>query len=177
MIEQVLLDLPEAIHAALWRHLLRHESEVEQAAFVFGRYHVKEAKGIFQYVEWLAVPPEGFIVQSEFHFELTDETRASVIKRAHDLGASLIEFHSHAGRWPARFSPSDRIGFREFVHHVMWRLKGRPYAAVVVSRSGHDGLVWLAQADEPRRLGGLLVDGRVLPSTGLTPLSMDDEYE
>ena len=84
---------------------------------------------IFEYIEWYAVPADGFSVCNEYHFELTDEVRAQVIKRAHDLGASIAEVHSHHGPWPAAFSPSDQLGFREFVPHVWWRLKGRPYLA------------------------------------------------
>jgi hypothetical protein len=59
----------------------------------------------------------------------------------------------------------------------MWRLKNRPYVAAVVAPSGHDGMVWPDDPRFPRRLDGLLVDGRFLPSTGLTPLSIDDLYD
>jgi hypothetical protein len=128
-------------------------------------------------IEWLPVLPDGFSSQTAYHLELTDEMKASVIKRAHDLGASLVEFHCHTGRWPAAFSPSDRSGFLEFVPHVLWRLKGRPYLAVVASHSGHDGLLWFKDVRSPSRLDGLLVDNCVLPSTGQTPLSMEDLYE
>ena len=76
------------------------------------------------------------------YFELTDEARIGLIKRAHVLQASLAEFHSHLSPWPAAFSLSDRMGLKETVPHMRWRLKRRPYLAVVVAPSGFDALVW-----------------------------------
>jgi hypothetical protein len=177
MSNRILLELGEEVHAEIRRHLIRPRSKLEQAAFVFARHEADQGSQIFRCIEWFPVPPEGFVVQTEAHFELTDETRALVIKRAHDLGACLVELHAHTGPWKAQFSGSDRLGFREFVPHVWWRLKGRPYVAVVVSRSGHDGLVWMQDPKSPERLTGLLVGGRVLSCTGLSPLSSDDGYE
>src|SRR5258705_14004666 len=124
MSKQIILSVPGEIDFALRAHLLPEDSPLEQAAFAYARPAFDEVADVFRVVEWQPVPPEGFVYQSEIGFELTDETRAMVIKRAHDLGASLIEVHSHTGRWPAKFSPSDRYGFTEFVPHVWWRLKG-----------------------------------------------------
>lgn len=177
MNQRVLLELPGRTYGQLRAHLLQPDSHVEQAAFGFAERRQDQGRDIFRLIEWMAVPPEGFAVQTAYHFELTDEMRGSVIKRAHDLRACLVEFHCHTGRWPAAFSSSDRAGFLEFVPHVLWRLKGRPYLAVVVSDSGRDGLVWLEDVRCPGRLGGLLVHGRILPCTALTPLSMDNLYE
>ena len=98
----------------------------------------------------LADPSQGYL-------ELADEARAGLIKRAHDLGASLIEMHSHPGPWPAAFSLTDRVGLRETVPHMWWRLKGKPYVALVVAHSGFDALVWLDDRRVPRPLDGLLV--------------------
>jgi len=177
MSQRSTLALSRQTFRGLRAHLLQPDSDIEQAAFGFAK-EIRDGEGSrFQLVEWRPVPPDGFKVQTAYHFELTDETQASAIKRAHDLGACLIEFHCHTGRWPAAFSQSDRLGFFEFVPHAMWRLKGRPYVAVVLVPSGHDGLVWSENPHSPRRLDGLLVDGRLLPSTGLTSLSIDDLYE
>jgi hypothetical protein len=173
---RVLLDVPQDVHAALWRHLLRKYSRVEEAAFVYAGQDIIDGNSVFQYVSWLPVPARGFASRSRFHFELTDEMRGSVIKRAHDLGASLVEFHSHTRPWPASFSPSDLSGFHEFVPHVWWRLKGRPYMAIVVSRSGFDGFAWLTDPRSPQRVDGLLVEGTLLLPTNLSPLQ-DDENE
>ena len=170
---RVLLELPRAEYAALWGHLLPRRSKLEQAAFAYASRKTEEGDEIFRYVEWTRVLPGGFLSRSGFHFELTDEMKASVIKRAHDLGASLVEFHSHIGHGPARFSPSDLMGFQEFVPHVWWRLKGRPYLAIVISRSGFDGLAWVTGPNEPQRLSGIVVGQELLTPSGLSPLRSD----
>ena len=171
--KQILLELPGKIHEDLWSHLMHDRAAAEEAAFVFVRHDSVDDTDIFRYMEWLPVPPTGFASRSAFHFELSDETRAAVIKRAHDLSVSLVELHSHTGSWPARFSPSDWMGFEEFVPHVWWRLKGRPYAAIVVSASGFDGLVWLAAPDAPARLDAIVVNGGRFESTRLSPLERE----
>ena len=172
---RAVLALPPDIQAALWRHLLPDGKAPEQVAFVFAAHETGRGADLFRYVEWRPVPSEGFASRSAFHLELADETRAGVIKRAHDLGASLVEFHSHTGRWPAAFSGSDLAGFREFVPHVWWRLKRRPYLAVVVTRSGFDGFAWLTGPMVPEPLGGILVDEKVLTPTGLSRWGADSD--
>jgi len=163
-----MLELPEEPYHALLTHLLPADSEVEEAAFVFAHGAKDEGKTVFRYAESLAITPEGFMHRSEGYLELTDETRARVIKRAHDLGASIAEFHSHPFPGRAAFSLSDRAGLTEFVPHALWRLKGRPYIAVVVAPASFDGLVWMHDAKTPRPLDGIVVGGRVLRPTGLT---------
>lgn len=165
---QVRLVLPRPIRDALWAHLLPERTGPEEAAFVYAICETGDGAQLLRYVEWQQVPPKGFASRSAFHFELADEMRAAVIKRAHDLGASLVEFHSHTGPWPPAFSPSDLAGLREFVPHVWWRLKGRPYVAVVVARSGFDGLAWLRGPTAPEPLDGILVGESVLTPTGLS---------
>lgn len=169
----ILLHLPRKVHKALLTHLLPPQGGAEEAAFVFVRLMEASDNRTFEYVEWLPVPAEGFAAHSPFHFELSDAMRATVIKRAHNLGASLIEFHSHDGPWPAEFSASDWEGFEEFVPHVRWRLRQRAYAAVVVAPTGFDALVWLDAADAPTRLDAIVVDGRRLEPTRLSPLQRD----
>ena len=84
-----------------------------------------------------------FEVQVPDYLELADGTRARLIKRAHDLDASLIEMHSHPGPWDAAFSRSDLLGLSETVPHMWWRLEKRPDAAIVIAPSGFDAMVWL----------------------------------
>jgi len=170
MISQIFLKIPKPMQTDIWAHLLPKRFTVEEAAFLFVRRESEEKVEFFSYVDCIPIPAKGFLSRSAFHFELTDETRAVVIKHAHDLGTSLVEFHSHRGRWPAEFSSSDVLGFQEFVPHVWWRLKGHPYAAVVLSRSGFDGLVWNTGPDTPQRLNGIVVGESVLTPTGLTSL-------
>jgi len=153
----VLIDLPLSIKKALWTHLLPKRFISEEAAFVFSRREEEVSGYIFRSLDWYPVPPSGFSYRSAFHFELTDETRGAVIKRAHDLGAGLVEFHSHSGDWPVAFSASDLSGFEEFVPHVWWRLRGRPYGAVVVGQSSFDGLLWLHDPQDAAHLDGIRV--------------------
>ena len=170
---RVVLALPPAVRTALWQHLLPNGKGSEEAAFVFAMHEARNGAELLRCVEWRQVPPEGFVSRSGFHLELTDETRAGVIKRAHDLGASLVEFHSHTGSWSAEFSGSDLAGFREFVPHIWWRLKGRPYVAVVVTHSGFDGFAWLTGPRVPEPLGGILVGENLLTPTGLSRWEAD----
>jgi len=71
------VELPATVHRELRRHLLREPGGNEEAAFVFAKHHAPDNR--FEYLEWFAVPPEGFVVQLPYHFELNDETRARTI--------------------------------------------------------------------------------------------------
>jgi hypothetical protein len=166
--EKIILDIPGRVQQDIWTHLLPWRYVNEESAFMYVRQEVEEKTLIFRYLEWFPVPQEGYLSRSEFHFELKDKTRAAVIKRAHDLNASLVEFHSHDDSVPVpvQFSPTDFLGFSEFVPHVMWRLKGRPYMAIVVSRAGFDGLTWLKSPDIPQAIDGISVEDTVLKPTG-----------
>ncbi len=164
--KQIILDLPTNIHNDIWNHLLPARFMNEEAAFIYVKQTVSKEASNFNFIEWHPVPPEGFQSRSAYHFELTDKTRGSVIKRAHDLNASLVELHSHAGHFSVQFSPTDFMGFQEFVPHILWRLKKRPYIAVVVSRAGIDGLAWLNDSDKPCRLTGVNIGTNTLKTTG-----------
>ena len=149
----------------LRRHLLPWWHRTEEAAFLY----VVPAEGIFECLEWYPVPATGFASRSASHLELNDDTRAKVIKRAHDFGASIVELHSHLGRGQARFSPSDLAGFRDFVPHVLWRLKNLPYFAIVMTSTGFDGFAWKCGPDAPERLHSFQVGSRLLSPTELSP--------
>ena len=165
------LHLPASVHAALWDHLLPERFVVEQAAFLYAKPAVEEDAASFRFVAWDPIPPEGFAVQSRHYLELSDETKAAAIKRAHDLAASLVEVHSHVTAALATFSASDLAGFEEFVPHVWWRLKGRPYLAMVVSKSSFDAFAWVSGPEAPSRLTGIFVDRTPIFPTGLSRLS------
>jgi hypothetical protein len=170
---QVVIHLPEQIYRSIWSHLLPTRFRNEEAGFMYVRPASAKIVYEFEFVDWHPVPPGGFLTRSLYGFELTDESRARVIKHAHDLGASLVEMHSHAGSWPAAFSVSDLIGFAEFLPHVWWRLQGKPYFAVVVTRKSFDGLAWLTGPDSPRRLDRIAVDKTSLVPTKLSALNYD----
>jgi len=151
-------------YASIRSHLIPLRPKAEEAAFVYARFE----RGTFEFVEWYPVPASDFVHRSLYHIELTDGCRAKTIKRAHDLKCSIIEFHSHPHARVVRFSPSDCLGFREYVPHVSWRLKGRPYGAVVVSPRGFDSLVWIANPNLPDGAAELVLEGRVLHPSGLS---------
>ena len=171
------LRFTESIHGAVWDHLVRSGSRVEEAAFAYAVPTTEEAH-LFDIVDWFAVDPSGFESRSAYHLELTDETRARAIKHAHDLGASLVELHSHVDGEPARFSWSDLSGFREFVPHVWWRLKGKPYFAIVAVAKSFDGFSWRSSPDDTERLGAISVGALTLSPTHASNTRMEwpDDY-
>lgn len=166
------LHLKATAYTVLLAHLLQGEDE--QAAFGFARVEHSlhlEALELLQ--------PRSYRFQSGHHIELNQEVLARVIKQAWDSNTALVEFHSHplqAGwrgkqRVQASFSQSDMRGFQEWVPHIMWRLRQRPYVAVVVTPDSFDALVWRAgdQVISPRGLHSLVLDdGRELRPTGET---------
>jgi len=64
------------------------------------------------------------------------------------------------------FSPSDIAGFREFVPHIHWRLKGKPYGAVVVAPASIDAALW--EENALRLPLALNVDGTAMFPTRFT---------
>ncbi len=162
------LDLPEGAFEALCEHLLPRDGVCEEAAFLFARPTRKADVITLSVVESMLIPPEGFASRSRFYLELTDESRAAIFKRAHDLGAALVECHSHPGQREACFSWSDLRGFDDFVPHARWRLAGRPYAAVVFAVDSVDAVGWADTTPETAPIAVILAgEQRVLP-TGLT---------
>lgn len=123
---------------------------------------------VFTYVDWIPLKADDYAEQYQDYLELTDTTRARIIKRSHDLDTCLMEFHSHPGPYPAAFSPSDMHGFGEFVPHVRWRLKGKPYAAVVIAPSGFDALAWVDTVGTAVQLHTIETDTEILRATELT---------
>lgn len=153
----------------LRRHLLR-TPRCEQGAFLFCRHSVSGgANHVFACEDWSPLKRSDFEVQAGDYLELTDAARAGLIKQAHDRGLCLVESHSHPGPYPAAFSCSDLTGLDEFVPHVRWRLRGRPYAALVFAQSGFDGLAWADGADTlPQQLVAIETEKARLAATGLT---------
>ena len=162
---KTLLELDPSLHNDLMTHLLGSPGDQEQAAFLFVTGKQADRQIVFEVTDSYKAVPRDFATQEGDYLELADKTRAGLIKKAHDLGASLVEMHSHPGLWPAAFSIADRIGLRETVPHMWWRLKGRPYLAIVVATSGFDALVWLDNPKIPRQLNGLLINGQMLEPT------------
>jgi hypothetical protein len=139
----------------------------EQVGFFLADF--EERTELFTLSDWWAVPPEGYEHQTGYHVTLSDEAQGEAIRWAWNAKACLVEVHSHGPLEPAQFSPTDLAGFVDWVPHVRWRLRGRPYAAIVVASRTADALAWtvadqqIAGVDELR-----LDDGAVIRFTGET---------
>jgi hypothetical protein len=131
------------------------QSRVEQVAFLLGRF----AEGEFLIDDLLRIPRKGFDHQSALHVSLSDDERARVIKWAWDKQGSLVETHVHLFNEPAAFSASDIGGLRDFVPPNWWRLRKRPYGALVFGPSSFDGLAWVTDAETPEQIGTIRIDG------------------
>lgn len=162
---RAVLRLPEGAHARLLSHLLPHNSVREEAAFLFLEPVASNDRLLFEYIDEELLSAGDFESQEGDYLELTSEARARLIKRAHNLNACLAEMHSHPGHWPAEFSLADRIGLQETVPHMFWRLKNRPYLAIVVAPSGFDALVWVDNPQVPRPLAGIIAGNQLLHPT------------
>ena len=137
------------------RHLFT-DHEVERAIFLFARNRIVGDDLILEVIDSIFLDRQDFQIQSAYHIELKDQLRSRVIKKAHDLDASLIEIHSHIDQESARFSPTDWLGFKEFVPHVLWRLKNKPYCAVVFTQSSVDAVIWGDDFQNPCKLDKLV---------------------
>ena len=162
---KVFLKLEPDTHQRLIAHLLPSADKREHAAFIFAGPTKSDGEIVFEVHDTHLVDQVEFAAQHSDYLELSDEARIRLIKTAHRLGASLVEMHSHPGPWSAAFSLADRAGLRETVPHMWWRLKNRPYLAIVVAPSGFDALVWLDNPRVPRALDGLMVGPTVLRPT------------
>jgi hypothetical protein len=93
---KVCIKISQLEYGSLVQHL-RSNSEIEEAAFLFAVPERSEEILTFRVIEVERLQTRDFEVQEWNYLELKDETRARVIKRAHDLNAALIEIHSHVG--------------------------------------------------------------------------------
>lgn len=162
---KTLLEMPAEIFDEITAHLLPPDSMREEAAFLFAQPTSTNSHIVFEVIEAQKLAPNEFSSQFDDYLELADHARARLIKRAHDLGTSLVEMHSHPGPFPAAFSYADRMGLKETVPHMWWRLKKLPYLAIVVAESGFDALLWLENPRIPQALDGILAGDRLLKPT------------
>ena len=169
--------LAPELRRALWDHLLAESTMHEQAAFLFCQTSRANGGIIFEAVDHALLGESDFAAQHSDYLELSDEARIALIKHAHHLGAALAEFHSHPGPWPAAFSLADRIGLKETVPHMRWRLKKRPYLAIVVASSGFDALVFPGEAHAPEALTGIDAGGVVMRPTNNSLEGWDNDRE
>lgn len=167
----VLIITPER-YAELSQHLLAGREE--QVAFIFASTSESSGGVVFQSVEHYLCRPGDYDDQARYHVELTDEAQARIIKIAWDRRVALVELHSHPMLdAAAAFSSYDVRGLSEFVPHIRWRLKGQPYAALVLGPHSFDALVWRTGVGNPETLLHLEVGEQHLRPTNRTFLAPD----
>lgn len=156
------LHVPGDIFRELTRHF--NQSDDEELAFMTASWDGFEGRVGDCYL----VPRTGLELQSPWHLTLGDADQARVIKWAHDREAGLVEAHVHRFAGPSGFSSTDLDGLASFVPHVRWRLRRRPYVALVFGPASFDALIWSDSSAAPQGLGALVVDGNELEPTGET---------
>lgn len=164
--QEIILTLSEQVYNYLLKHLLPNRGKLEESAFLFVDITLDGSKVDFIYRDSYYVLESDYVFRSGFHLELKDSVRAMVIKKAHDLKCCIVESHSHINQGIAEFSYSDWTGFDDFVPHVQWRLKGKPYISLVFTRRNFDALVWFKENQHPVALKGIRVDNKLKEPTG-----------
>lgn len=134
----VVIAAPSGLLADALEHL---RSGPEEAGFFLADFDPSGTR--FSLTAWRPMSLDDFEYRSDHHLTLRDEIRPEIIKWAWDNGACLVEAHSHDHDGVASFSPSDLSGFEQWVPHVRWRLRRRPYAAVVIDGDTIDALAWM----------------------------------
>lgn len=154
-----------------WARLEQHlfQDDFEQAAILYARTEESDTTLLLREHELFLLQSSDYSYQSAFHIEMADDTQAKVIRRAWELSCSIVEIHSHVGREAEpEFSSSDIVGFREFVPHVWWRLRGKPYMAMVFTPTGFDSLVWRRNAVQAEPLRKVVAEGSESYPSNLT---------
>lgn len=168
---KVCLDMPTGTRDKIWTHLSPNPASTEEAGFGLARFVSNDSECQFSLFQWMALTDSDFLYKDSDYLHMTDEARVRIIKAAHSNDACLVEFHSHPFPCDAEFSFADRNGFKEFVPQIWWRLKQKPYLAVVVGPENFDGLAWLQDPESPIALNEIN-DGEVAEkATGLSIIS------
>jgi len=159
----VRLLISAGVYADAQEHLL---ARAEAVGFFLADWDGEH--GDLRLRDWRPVQTDGLEYQSDVHVSLTAATQTEIIRWACDNHATLVEAHSHEQKGRACFSPSDLSGLAEWVPHVWWRLRGRPYGAVVIAGSRFDGLAWISAPQTPEQVREIDVEGRSIKATGET---------
>jgi hypothetical protein len=173
---KVTLAMPESIWSALHDHLLATPARGEQAAFLFARDSMTEVGIRLDVVDAVHVAAPSIETQADDYIALSDGLRAALIRRAHELGAGLVEAHSHLGPVPACFSSYDLAGLGEWVPHIRWRTGARPYVALVFTVTGYDALAWVGTSTIPTSLSEVVAGTATVHPTDLTIGLLEEKH-
>ena len=165
--EQRRLDvaLSRERYRALRAALIRAGDGREHGAFLFAK---PQSEQLVEVIDFELLQAVHFESQGFGYLELRDGALQEMILRAHQCETALIEAHSHPfSIGPSvSFSPFDEEGLSEVAPHVVWRLPGRPYVALVFGQQAFDGLFWSTHSRTPRGTVDLVVDGELLRGSG-----------
>lgn len=147
----------------------------EHVVFLLITPENQDNKIVFEVKDFYLVP-KNELDQTHYSVKLKYNTQAKIIKWAWDNEASLGEVHSHPfSKQDTAFSYSDLWGLKEFVPHVWWRLKNKPYIAIVFGKRDYDALVWIDNPNTPQKLQGILVDSDLFEPTNNTIFNFESE--
>ena len=134
---------------------------------------------------WTVVDDLYLADELDYHYqgmdgmELADAVRPRVLSWATRPDVALIEVHSHGHlSHTTTFSPTDLDGLEEVVPQMLWRLRGRPYAALVLGSDDLDALAWSDRSQPPTTLSSVVIADRTLTPTGIAVaiLSRKDDH-
>lgn len=157
------------IPAAISDRLLAHfDVPIERMAFLLAEQTSLQDRWTVVDELYLADQVD-YALQSAYCLELADPVRPRILSWAtgQDVVA-LVEVHSH-GKLSHRttFSPTDLDGLAEVVPQMLWRLRGRPYAALVLGADDVDALAWLRRGEPPTAPGSIVFGDRTMTPTGI----------
>lgn len=157
------ISFPQELFDQLTQHLGK---AAESVAFM--RCSTPSEDGAFLVRSLHLVADNAITIGEDGECELDDDVRREVIMWATETEECLVEAHSHGLLFrPARFSRFDLAQLSTWVPHVRWRLRGRPYAALVTASLDFDGLAWIGP--EAESVDTVTVDGRdAITTTGLS---------
>ena len=164
----VCLDMLLEMRNEIWTHLLPVPASTEEAGFGFAKFSSRGNSCQFTLCDWAAFDAGDFVSKEGDYLHLTDEARIRVIKHAHETDTCLVEFHSHPFPFPAMFSYADKHGLDQLVPHLWWRLKNRPFLAVVVAPEDFDGIAWIESPESPIPLNYINDGQSINESSGLS---------
>lgn len=170
------IDIDPGVWQSLREHLLLRDPLREQAAFLFASECATESGCTLSVVGIRLVDAEDLAFHSAYHLELKAETWTRVIQDAYQRKAALIEVHSHLGDKSAEFSLSDLHGLASTVPHVAWRLKGRPFAALVLTQNDFDALFWYSGQSNPLTVSALQIGNQELFPTNFSWSRWNDAH-
>lgn len=164
--KKVYIKLDKSSYQNIRNFLFQDQSE--HVVFLLAKVFKEPTKIIFEISNYNLIPNEE-TDNSAYDLRLKEEAQAKIIKWAWDNQASLIEIHSHPFfKIATAFSSYDLEGFEEFVPHVWWRLKRKPYIALVFGQTDYDALAWIDNPNDSFEIEGILVNGNLLKPTNNT---------